>query len=428
MKTVIKSGALVAAIGLALAGCGSGGPNTTEVNVPSSNNAGPGGGRYVVAMGDSYISGEGGRNVNNGTLVNGKQTPGYKVGSFGVAYGNGQGKEEIDGCHRSHTAMIYVKDGWNGENLACSGATTESFIASNGQYKPGLFGSPKGKQSQSQMLEAFAKQNDVGAIVVSIGGNDLGFSSIVSSCVESFVLQSGNLCQNGSTVAKEFSSSNKAKVAKNVAKGFKAIQTAMFNAGYKDKDWQLVYNLYPQPLAAGDQVSKAYPETTEGRITKGHCPFYNSDMTWANTTLLPTLDDVIKDGFNQFLQDGKQGKYTVTILDNTKVLDGHKLCQDTADRLKTDMTGVSQTPNFDSTGLHAEWVNDIVLNQQARGKVGQQAVHPNYWGQRALTSCVRMTVNNGGEYSGKQIACEPDGTGLNEFGDPKMKIGSVNGI
>lgn len=425
MKVMWKSGALLAAVGLALAGCsGSGTPNTTEVNVSESPNPGPGDGRYVVALGDSYISGEGGRRANNG-LGN---KPGYLVGSAGAVYGDGQGKEAIPGCHRSHTAMVNVQDGWNAKNLACSGATTKTFSEPDGTYKPGLFGTVDGQKNQSQLLEDFAKTNDVGAVVISIGGNDMGFSSIIGACVGAFVLQSGPGCADDSTVTKYLSPSSKAKVQDNIQRGFNAVQTAMFKAGYEDKDWQLVYALPPSPLTSGNQAT--FPETEKGRITDGHCPFYNADMTWANESLLPQLDDVMSNGLNQFMNKDKKGKYTVTLLNDTNALDGHRLCQKPTDRKKTDMTGESMHPDFETTGLHAEWANDLVLSDQLAlvGTAAQEAVHPNYWGQKALTSCVRLTVNNASEYSSKEVSCVREGNGLNQWGDPTMKINGVTGL
>ncbi|MFZ1362964.1 MAG: hypothetical protein WAS05_08545 [Candidatus Nanopelagicales bacterium] len=425
MKTMWKSGAVLAVVGLALAGCGgSGTPNSTEVQVSESANQGPGNGRYVVALGDSYISGEGGRRANNGL----GDKPGYTVGSAGAVYGDGQGNEEIPGCHRSHTAMVNVQDGWNAKNLACSGATTKTFADPDGEYKPGLFGTVDGKQNQSQMLEQFAKTNDVGAVVISIGGNDMGFSKIIGACVGDFVLQNGEDCADDSTVTGYLSSSSKQKTQNNIAKAFTSVQTAMFNAGYKDKDWQLVYALPPSPLTKGDQAT--FPETEKGRITEGHCPFYNSAMTWANESLLPQLDQVMRNGLNQFITKNKQGKYGVTLMNNTDALDGHRLCQKPTDRNKTDMTGESMHPDFQTTGLHAEWANDLVLSDQLAlvGTAAQEAVHPNYWGQKALTSCVRHAVNNAGTYDGKEIRCHREGNDLNQWGDPTMKIGKVSGL
>lgn len=425
MKAMWKSGAVLAAVGLVLAGCsGAGTPNSSSVQTPTSTNTGPGAGKYVVALGDSYISGEGGRRANNGL----GDLPGYTVGSAGAVYGDGQGKEAIAGCHRSHTAMVNVQDGWNAENFACSGATTKTFAESDGTYKPGLYGTVDGQKNQAQMLEEFAKTNTVGAVVVSIGGNDMGFSKIIGACVGDFTLQNGKNCADDSTVQEYLSPSSKSKVQDSIAKAFASVQTAMFNAGYQDKDWQLVYALPPSPLTKGNQAT--FPETEEGRITQGHCPFYNSAMTWANESLLPQLDQVMKNGLNQFLSKSKKGKYKVTLLNDTNVLNGHRLCQKPTNRKETNMKGESMNPDFATTGLHGEWANDLVLTDQLAlvGSAAQEAVHPNYWGQKALTSCVRLTVNNAAGYAGKEIWCDPAGNNLNQWGDPPMKISKTGKI
>lgn len=413
---------VAAGVALMVAACSGGSPNATPVmSGLTSPNPGSGDGRWIVAMGDSYISGEAGRTVNNGVKREGQRSadPGYTVGSANVAYGQNLGKEEIAGCHRSHSAMINIDDGWKSENLACSGAQTQSFVEPNGDWKPGLDTTGvDGKPSQVQMLQSFAQTNDVGAIVVSIGGNDLGFSSIVAACVEGFVLANGQACKDNATVKKLLSPANEQKVANHIQQAFTNIQNAMFADGYQNKQWQLVYALPPMPLSTAAQMK--YP--TKDRADMG-CPFSNGDLDWANQTLLPELDSVMVKGLNQFLQTNKQGEYSVSVLNDFDALDGHRLCEKTTDREAMVTKGSSQDPDFATTGSQAEWINALKLAQQVAAPAkGQEAVHPNYWGQRALASCVRLTVNSPAQYAGDELSCVPDGTGLNQWGDPNMKI------
>jgi hypothetical protein len=49
----------------------------------------------------------------------------------------------------------------------------------------------------------------------------------------------------------------------------------------------------------------------------------------------------------------------------------------------------------------------------------QESLHPNYWGQKALRSCVRQAYNGGAPRSG---TCTIAGTGLNGLGEPNMAL------
>jgi len=49
----------------------------------------------------------------------------------------------------------------------------------------------------------------------------------------------------------------------------------------------------------------------------------------------------------------------------------------------------------------------------------QESLHPNYWGQLALRSCVRQAYNNGTPRGG---SCTISGTGLTGAGEPRMAL------
>src|SRR4051794_41817959 len=95
---------------------------------------GPGvGPQWIVALGDSAISGEAGRWAGN---TNGSPS---RVDALGPnAYGDGASEtaEAIPGCHRSGAAEVHIGVA-HGINLACSGAqTTTHFDGST--FKPGI--------------------------------------------------------------------------------------------------------------------------------------------------------------------------------------------------------------------------------------------------------------------------------------------------
>src|ERR1700761_6052668 len=84
----------------------------------------------VVAMGDSFISGEGGRWLGNGTeplgTRSGTARAAFDCGALGCEYDPARvyGASEADDCHRSDVAPILSAPIGVEEhvNLACSGA------------------------------------------------------------------------------------------------------------------------------------------------------------------------------------------------------------------------------------------------------------------------------------------------------------------
>ena len=152
-----------------------------------------------VSLGDSYISGEAGRwrgnSINNAgnrnwtdraavcpTLATCTYEPG-RVYLYGT---------DANGCHRSDTAEIRSArlpvD--LAVNLACSGAVASNiYRSSNGGE------AFKGEPPQADQLGFIARAKNVKFIVLSIGGNDLGFAAIVQACATAY-LSNGPPCQS----------------------------------------------------------------------------------------------------------------------------------------------------------------------------------------------------------------------------------------
>lgn len=107
--------------------------------------------KQYVAMGDSFSSGEGVEPFLPGTDISSNQ------------------------CHRSANAypMLLDKDQSLDLNLtafvACSGATTDNV----------LYG---GQHDEPAQIDALSSETDV--VTLTIGGNDLGFSSIIKGCAD----------------------------------------------------------------------------------------------------------------------------------------------------------------------------------------------------------------------------------------------------
>ncbi|HEX6876334.1 MAG TPA: hypothetical protein VF165_11800 [Nocardioidaceae bacterium] len=209
---------------------------------------GPGVGTpWVVTVGDSYISGEAGRWAGSS---NASSSYADALGSTAY-YDNASGTgEQIPRCHRSKAAEAYVGVGVNGLNLACSGAKTSTFTDGNGYFKPGLdfYDDGAGHLGQAKMLQQFAAGHNVKMVVVSIGGNDFNFASIVQTCVSDFLASPSwwpDYCNDDSSVTSNFTTSNVAAVKSRIATAYQNLRTAMRNAGYSDSSWTMLVQNYP---------------------------------------------------------------------------------------------------------------------------------------------------------------------------------------
>ena len=118
--------------------------------------------------------------------------------------------------------------------------TQNIFRATNGGA------SQKGWAPQAGQLAAVAAANDVTAIVVSIGGNDLGFSDIIISCTEDWFTSPSwweNHCHDDEQANVD---SRMPAAMAGVAKAIAEIRAVMAAAG--DGDYRLVLRSYPSPI------------------------------------------------------------------------------------------------------------------------------------------------------------------------------------
>ena len=139
----------------------------------------------IVALGDSFISGEGGRWLGNGT-----EPLGTRSGTDRAAFGcdgwlceydpaRVYGPSEENDCHRSDVAPIVSAPIAVSErvNLACSGARLANLwpAARGGRSH---FGEPP----QADQLAAVARRLDLRMVVLTAGANDVGFGELVAGC------------------------------------------------------------------------------------------------------------------------------------------------------------------------------------------------------------------------------------------------------
>lgn len=418
---------------------------------------------WVVSLGDSYISGEGAMEASRGYT---SPTPGANTWSnwntaaptgnyySGLIYGDAGGytdaaaQEAIAYCHRSaFSAITGLADDYQWRNLACSGATatSELVVDKNGVKvnKPGIdFEAKEGVPGQATMLEEFASNHDVEVVVLSIGGNDIGFADIAAACVAAYLVPGGLFaCSKGPVplvgdVSQSASPANLSRVRERIKGAVANVATAMRNAGRPDGSWRLVFQSVPMPIA--DVSTMAYAQsgsqfgTNWARQNLGGCGILDVDLKWIETQVYSGLMSTMREAVEQ--SKPALGATPVVFQDNSLAFAGHRLCDKGTIDANVNFPGGVSDPTDQSKplvdwsptlGQQTEWVTPIIVGDQesAGGKdkhKAQNALHPNYWGQRALSACLDIALDAG---DNSVVKCTPDASGqLDGMGRPAMTL------
>lgn len=431
---------------------------TTTTEPPTTTTRALTGVPTVVSMGDSFISGEAGRWQGNAlnplasragtdrafawvTEQHVKQvteavrrwggfllgwftqwvthwvTETVQVASYDPSGIYGVTASGANTCHRSDVAevMADIPGIQKHVNLACSGATADHVYRS---IHGGVW--YKTEPPEADQLVQVANENQVRLIVLSIGGNDLQFSTIVADCVQAYLLntaQSQRHCQDDWTtyVNWELDTASVAggTVVNNVRQAIAEIRSAMESpasdggAGYAPSQYRIVLQSYPSPIPRASEF--AYPESaplsvtvplaslglagltadavlSDGRAVLG-CPFWDSDATWARDTLVPQLSNALR---TVATEEG------VAFLDLQDFLQNREICSvHDREEMFTGPPSASQS----------EWARSIYLGAQLGAKVSstvgwlldqlqvtqgeaQEAIHPNAYAQQGLQRCL----------------------------------------
>lgn len=312
----------------------------------------------LVTLGDSYISGEAGRwNGNSAVPVGSRMGTDRAWTSGGVGgydpsrvYGPTAG-----GCHRSdvapalsNTVPVAAKI-----NFACSGARTSNIFRTSSART-----GQRGELPQADQLASVARTHDVELVVLSIGGNDLGFGAIVQACVTAYATVLTR-CEPEQQAAVDAAMP---AAMDGVAKAVDEIRASLSATGQRPGSYRLVLQSYPSPVPRGDD--NRYAELAGGRLGVGGCPFFDSDSDWARDRLVPQISSNLR---------AVAVSKGVDFLDLSDAFSGREACARTA----TQSTG---TPN----GATAEWARFLDTNVQG---LTQESLHPNAYGQQAIGRC-----------------------------------------
>ena len=322
----------------------------------------------IVSLGDSFISGEGGRWMGNGSeplgTRSGTDRAAFDCGGWGCSYDPSlvYGASERNDCHRSDVAPVLSAPVAVDErvNLACSGAKAANLWRAVSAGQPHF-----GEAPQADRLAAVARRDDVRMVVVTVGANDVGFGGLVVDCALDWARSSPEdpvHCRGGAQA--EIEATLPAAGAR-LRKVLREVQAAMASAGYRRSDYRLIAMDYASPFPAGRWIR--YPEDGWSRLSEGGCPLWNADADWAALRATPSIDATMR---------AAAASTGAEFLDLQHALDGHQLCDSRSRRAGPE----GPSPRA------SEWVRRLSFAQGAT----RESLHPNAYGQRAIGACLGL--------------------------------------
>lgn len=320
----------------------------------------------AVSLGDSYISGEAARWQGNSI-----DPAGSRDGTDRAFTGTGYDLSRVymplsdtNGCHRSDVAEIRSASlpVDKSINIACSGAVTQNIFrtSSGGQGQ-------NGELPQADQLSAIGRQTKVKLVVLSIGGNDLGFSSIISACLQAYETF-GPPCQPSQQAAIDAKFST---AMANVGKAVDEIRATLQADGYSPGSYRFVLQSYPSAIPRGSEIR--VPEIDHNARTNiDGCPVYNSDATWARDSVVNQIANGLKSvGASRGVQ----------FLDLRNLLQGREMCS-----IHTRLADLTHPPSA-TTSDWARFLNLSAVDTQGQQ---QETFHPNAYAQQAFGRCLSL--------------------------------------
>ena len=338
--------------------------------VPAGAHAGPNSSNTaIVSLGDSYISGEAGRwqgnSINPAGNRDGTDRAAFNCTAVACSYDPARvyGATAANGCDRSDVAEVksatITVDAK--VNFACSGATTANIFRSSEGGE-----TFKGESTQGDRLLFVAHASNVKLVVLSIGGNDLGFADIVQACATAYLTHQAP-CR---TSQQQVLDSKFQPAMRAVGRAIDEIRSIMTAAGYTNANYKFVVQSYPSVFVRASE--NRYPENDVAqRAGVGGCPSYDSDADWARDSVVNQIANGIK-----FVAIAKG----VQVLDLRNAFQGREICSKS-----TRQASVTQPPSPTTS----EWGRLLNQSTVTQG-VLQEAVHPNAYGERALGRCLTL--------------------------------------
>ncbi len=204
----------------------------------------------IVSMGDSFISGEGGRWLGNGSepfgARSGTDRAAYDCGDLGCEYDPARvyGASDANDCHRSDVAPIesapIAVD--TKVNIACSGATARD-LWSGSESGTSQFGEPP----EADQLAAIAARDEVRMVVVTVGANDVGFGELVAACALDWARSPEDERETCRGEAEDEIQAALPRAIRYVTGALRGVRRTLGAEGYSRRDYRLVAMGYASP-------------------------------------------------------------------------------------------------------------------------------------------------------------------------------------
>lgn len=322
----------------------------------------------IVSMGDSFISGEGGRWLGNGSepfgTRSGTDRAAFGCGALGCEYDPSRiyGASEANDCHRSDVAPIESVPIAVDEkvNLACSGAKARDLWPAT-EGGSAHFGEPP----EADQLATVATRDDVRMVVITVGANDVGFGELVVECALDWARSPEDEQSTCHREAEAHIQGALPRATRWITAALHGVRRVMRAAGYRRSDYRLVALGYASPFPEGRWFR--YPEDGWSRLSEGGCPVWNADADWSADRATVDLAGALRSAAR-----ATGAEY----LDLAHAFDGHQLC----DRRSQRVGPAGPSP------LTAEWFRRLSFTQGST----RESLHPNAYGQRVMGTCLGL--------------------------------------
>ncbi len=363
--------------------------------------------KWVVGLGDSYMSGEGASYAGYGPWCGNKHTDlfgdcsafnssdSWWVSAFGSSL-----KQTYPGdyaqpitqpgavdsgydvqpygvkCHRSASALMYWNDpGYAALNLACSGAVVDTRL---GTGKPGIDFTDEQTQTkgrivgQAMQLQRFAQQtvskgDSIAAVSLSIGGNDVGFADIIADCVKRYLTPGSKACwrnDSGSTARAAYNDGNGLTAARDaVLTGGRNIVTALDTAAVARGSYRLLIHTPPIGIPPANEFETDFGgDSGYGRQGIGGCGFTDGDLNFFNGDFGRLLRQRMVQGAQALQKEFPTVK--ISVVDGSRAFADHQLCSRKLTYPKTrDYGNNTLTPAWNGAfgGRGGTWMTPVVI-------------------------------------------------------------------
>ncbi|GAA3002269.1 hypothetical protein [Streptosporangium longisporum] len=377
----------------------------------------------AVALGDSFVSGEGAGDYQPVVDASGTPQgfPGWSAANSNAFF-----------CHRSANASLFkasfpgIQDRFN---LACSGGQPADIANPSGAR-------PKGRSVASQLdqLRAVAQTHDIDVVLIGLGSNNsqFTFGDVASVCANRFIADAwtgwwefwaylgGDVPQEPCTVSDLASD---AEVAAATTETTAALRQVLDTLAQIDADGvhQVVLQNYTNPLPL--DVASQYREEDNRSDTRDKfralgaeryaagCPIHRASLAPGHV-FSQNLGSLVRNAYTTLAAERPAAD--LRVLDVQKAFDGARLCENPGSPANTLATpvrvqdGPSGTFVTSLSGWDKLDVQRVANTCVSYFQTCQEAWHPNAAGHAVLGQCLTGALNAA---SRTVVTCARNGDG-----------------